>query len=398
MATYPLALRTAVQQANQGPFGTTWSIASLVEHEGLSIEHYRLGGGPQLLLLPDESTEATTVQVWLPFGWGHEAPGQAGAARRWSTGWQGLRQSGPTLDWQGSARDLSGAVWTVGAESAPALLQDVMSHWPTATSTPTLSPSHALHHRMRRAFWDAVRGPSPGQGVSSPYQQADRAIWVVAGKFDRLQMLSTARQTLARQVQAPAKRSPGRAPGAGPRVPLEVAAPQALVPTTLVAWTWPRPTPQLLASVRGLAQLLGGGPESRLKALAQDSVLRGATINVAAGREGASLEAYLLLSPSVSATVAASRLKAVLRDIGSGKTTGLEFETLQYRLTSTNLRTWARLEERAQRAAEALLLHDDLSALQADWSAQQELAEPAIRALAQGMASTHPVVVKARAL
>lgn len=394
----PLALRTAVQQANQGGTSATWSIEGVFKHAGFSIEHYRLGGGPSLLLMPDQSTQATTVQVWLPFGWGDESPGRAGEAMRWAAGWANRVGSatGPALEWHGSARDVSGAVWTVGASTTPKLLHGVMGQWPTATSTPTASISQTLRRRMRRAFWDVVRGPAPAGWALNPHLQADRAVWIVAGRFDRGQVLSTARKALAVPVAAPAKPNPRRSPGLGPRIPLEVPAPKGLRPTALIAWSWSHPTPERMAEIRGLAQLLGGGSGSRLEAMARDSVLEGASVNVATGRDGASLEAYLHLG-TVSATVAAARLKDVLRDIGSGRTTGLEFETLQYRLQATHLETWAHLERRAQKTAEALLFFDDLSRLAADHAAREELAEPAIRALAQSMVAAHPVVVVARA-
>lgn len=395
-SAWPADLRAAVRAANRGAQGATWSIQQKVTVGGLTAERYRLGAGPELLLLPQDDGSAVTVQVWLPTGWSQDPLKDLGAAQRWAEAWPvaPLGPARPTSHWRGAARDLSGASWTVAADDGPVLVRALMRVWPTSTSTPSTSPVQALHLRMRRTYWDAVTA-APSPGGRAPLQP-ERAVWVVAGKLDRATILGQARAALPPSRSAPPERPTDIRPGPGPRVPLEVdAPPQARA--ALVAWSWADPSVQTVVKLRALAHLLTQGPEAGLRPVTAGGLAKGVRVNVDAGPLGASLEAFIHLGPTTSATAAAAGVRRALESVALGRTTGLQLESLQHGLQSERLRTWSGLETRAQQAAEAVLVYQDLEALDGAWVAEQGLEEPALRALAQALASKAPVIIRTRA-
>lgn len=386
----PDAVRAAVRAANLEPGDARWTIEQTLELSGLPVEQYRLGGGPALLLIPDDFGTAAVVQVWLPFGWGDEPAGARGRLRRWAHGWPRapLGARTPTRAWAGVARDLSGASWTVAADDLPRLVTRVAGAWPTRTSTPALARAEALELRMRRTFWEAVDAAGADRG---PPVEAHRALWVVAGRLDRARVLRAfraAHDAAMRPRPEPIRR---RAPGPGPRIPLEVSGPDEPRPA-LVGWPWSPTSPAALVRLRALAILLTRGPQARLR----DLDAQGAELFVESGPRGASLEAWLRLGPTASATVAAARIRNAIAEIGQGRTTGIELERLGHELEAERLSGWARLESRAAMAAEAALLFGDVSALATRWRAEQRLDEPALRALAKTLAGRHPVIVQGR--
>lgn len=386
------AVRRAVQSANEGGAGQMWSIVDVIELAGWTVEHYQLGSGPTLLLLHDASSPAVTVQAWSPGGWAHSPLDRVGG---WSAGWPPRPIPRPTQSWRGTARDISGAAWTVAEDDGPQLVRRVMSSWPSAQPGPQRSPSEDLRLRLRRTYWQAVAGP-PQSDAAELRQHPSRAVWVIAGAFDRGHMLTAARAALAGPAQPPSPPLVQARPGPGPRAPLQVAAP-ADAGAALIAWAWADPTPSTMARLEGLAQLLAAGPQARLSALTRDDLALGAEVHVEAGPFGASLEAFVNLGATRSATVAAAKVRDALSAIGEGRTTGLEIERMQLALQSKQLSRWSGLESRAQAAAEALILYQDLSALPESWAAIESIEEPALRALAQSLASTPPVVVRTRA-
>jgi len=370
-----------------------WSIVDVIELAGWTVEHYRLGAGPALLLLHDASSPAVAVQAWAPWGWAHTSLQEVGG---WSAGWPRRPLRTPTQSWRGTARDLSGAGWTVAQDDGPELLRRVMSSWPTARPGPHRSAIEDLRLRLRRTYWQAVAGPPAPKDATRLRRQPSRAVWVIAGAFDRAQMLTIARATLAGPPAPPSPALRHARPGPGPRAPLQVVAP-AEAGAAVIAWARADPTPTTVARLKGLAQLLGAGPQARLNTLTRLDLALGAEVHVEAGPAGASLEAFVNLGPTRSATVAAAEMRDALRAIGEGRTTGLELERMQLALRSTQLSAWSGLESRAQAAAEALILYQDLSALPESWAAIEAIEEPALRALAQSLASTPAVVVRTRA-
>lgn len=384
-------VRRAVRAANRPPLGTTWRVEQVLEIEGSPVERYRLGAGPTLVLVPEPHGPATTVQVWLPFGWGHEPAARRGAARRWATGWpaQPLGPDHPAVHWRGAARDVSGASWTVAADDAPRALGALMGTWPTRTSTPSVSSLARLERRLRRAFWETTSAPTD----DAKPDPAD-AVWVVAGRIDRATALAAARRALARPPGPPRAPRPRPRLGPGPRVPLEVDGPPE-AQLALLGWSWPDPSPAVRTRLSALATLLTKGPQARLRPLLNRGAVRGLLVDVEPCASGVTVEALVNLG-TASATVAAAGVRRAMAEIGEGRTTGLELERLRAELESARRRGWASQATRARRIAEAILVHDDLSALPALGDGERSLDEPSLRALARTLADKRPVVVRVR--
>jgi hypothetical protein len=389
--------RAAAARASAGP-GPAWTVVETGTVAGVQVEVYRRADGPELVLLPDPTGRALTVQAWLQRGWADDPPGARGQADAWAHHQWPATLAAPRQGWVGVTRDQSAAVAVGSPSDAEALVAWAGAPWsaplaPPDGPHPDRDRAAASRRAVRRTWVEVLSSGKP------PCAEPPPPLWVAAGALDRRQLLeAVGRLPLARGPACPTAPPLARA---GPRAPVEApdpspgaAGPRARV--ALVGWAVPGAEVQALAHLRALALLLAGPPQ-RLAPALPGAGLAGVEVLTEVGPRGPTLELFAALGPTGTATQAAAVARAQLTEIGRGATTGLQVEQARLAVRADALRTWARLEGRGQlvveqaRPGEAGLV----DRLRGYLEAAAEVEEPAVRALARQLAQRPPVVVVA---
>lgn len=390
------AIRADVAEANRTT-GVEWRAVESLRFGGFSFERYELEGGPTLLLALGAEDPAVTIQTW--FGTGArddgEDPGLAAALI------DAVRETGSVPGEHVAAVAWHASYWST--TTSPDHFDDAV-----AASKQRRSPDAAWSRieAGRRAWsmarlWAKVEREAAQRFTSAPLEEdalgeaaarfaPGRSTIVIAGAVDRRGALVRVGQVYGdvqaapRQVEAPVVPS-------APRAPFEIGVPGAM--RRAFVW-WPLGDASVADHVA--LEAIGQVVAARIGREASTSGIVAVEVHHRPGPTGA-LAVQMELGDTMTATVAAERVREVVADLGRGGTTGREVERALASTNGTRWRTIASLEGRAFSAARAYLEHGGLFAMADAFAAIEGMGERDLRRVAtEWLVKRRPTVLLTR--
>lgn len=409
-----VSLRAAVAAANTHPELSDrphWSLEEARTLHGWTIEVYRLGFGPRLVLLVDPDCPATSYEAWFPNGWGDDPRGQAGLTAQLIDHYARVALDLPIHRETGVGRNMAFARWIVSQDNLHFLSQLLEQFARPQPPPPKLPPPSSvdgtrIYHQLERTLHEAQRSSTQSNLDVTNLAKADERwtqmigapgmVWIVMGAIDRQLHLETFRRQFPPfGSQTSESESSPKTTNWPPRLPFEVTTP-ADVQVMLAQWELSQPSPMDTVALEAIALLLADGTESRWGRTLWGHLASGIEVRTETHHANARLSLFAALENTASATTAASMAQNALNELADGATTGLEMEYAQIGVHTRLLARWASLRNRGNLIFQSLWAGEGLDNLDQWMTHAAQLEEPMVRNTARELAKKPPAVIWGR--